>query len=188
MNWTRLLTPPERPWHGKKLKAERKAIAESIAELQKQRAALDDQRAKLEETPLDDLDAGDVFQVDVPRSTRFEVLQTELKLRRRMADFFQAEEPERVKAAGKAAETYEAKKAEIAERLEGIGYRSFVPGQPKAGAWNPGMCNAHPEVLEALENHRAIQSIGNSHRQLNEEAIDQVEAELQRLRREAIAA
>jgi hypothetical protein len=135
---------------------------------------------------LDEADSRSAFTADMPQVNRFELLQRELRLRRRLADYQQLEQQDRWRGHSKAAETLEAKKTEIRERLLSIGYVEPVSGPLVRGAYNAAWALTHPDVRDARDE---VDSLGHAaDTRPNDEAIRQLETELETLRRRASAA
>ena len=186
MNWTNLTAPAPYKWLSKKTAALRKELAKDITAVLESRSGHDRWQQQAAETPLDDADVSSVFTADMPQLNRFEILQRELRLRRRLTGYLQLEQQDRSRGRSAAAEALEAKKAEIAERLLSIGYVEPSTDAQVRGAYVPGWAHFHPEVRDARDEFDSLGYATDT--QPNDEAILQLETQLETLRRRALAA
>ena len=187
MNWPQLTPPPVYNWHSKKVAKLRKELADEISEILDQRRQYDAHREKLQNTPLDEVKTDDVFQMDVPKLTRFDILQRELRMRRRLVEFNDLLEADRQKAYSNAIEAHEAKKAEIEERLLSIGYVKRIVGGPQIGAVLPGYVLSHPEVHAAKLLTDSLRTPTTSLIDENNQVIAGLEHTMDQLRSRALA-
>lgn len=188
MSWTRIIVPEARKWHTKETAKLRKHLEDQAQQIETNRRSIDEQRKKIEQTPLEELEPEAVFHSDIPQHMLFELLKIELSFRQGLATFYGLEDEDRRAEHQKAWEAFEQIQANVRERLEGIGYKSLGVYERGPGKIEPGWIMVHPEVIAARDRTNDLKQGSPEHRKINEDAIKSITAEMNRLKRKAVAA
>lgn len=186
MAWTRLIPPPARDWHPEETGAVREELAADVAGILASREKFDAEYERIAAQPLDEVNGRDVFNLDIPQHSRFEILQWELRVRKRMAEFYPREDEERNVAYTAAFEVHEKKSADIRKKLLRIGFLELVPGVLARGTFPPGLIVNHPEVRDAKDRTDALRLSNGDLAKQNDEGTAELLKEMNGLRQRAL--
>jgi len=181
MLWTHLATIDIPDFWPPKLRKAAGSLNLAIGKVIERRQGYDDRLRASEAT---DPAETDPFEAIDPnrRLILFEILQEELRVRRDVARLDDECRAALSAARDKAIEQLASIEAEVRKRLLSIGYVEPILGKPIVGAIWPGMIRIHPEVYAARQRQEALARAINTRDAANARAIEQIEAELRRLR------
>lgn len=186
MKWTRLDQLPEREWHSPETAAVRDDLNERIREVVDNRGHAEKASSRALSTPLEDVDPDAVFASDIPHSVVFGLLQRELKLRRELPAYFDAEDVDRDAEYQAAVSDRERLEKELRTGLVKLGYHDVAPTSGVLGYIQPVMIFRNPIIMQADERVRHLRELRTEgQRRANDTAIGELVDRMEELRSRA---
>ena len=181
--WNRIITPEKESYFSADLEAMRENIVADIEDLERLRSEHDAEVQKLNSEPIDAFDPDDA-KAQFLRANRIELLQFELRIRKELAEFYNLAYREKPDARRNAHVRFEELKADVEQRLVGIGYKPATKDpRQRIGSVRSEWILCHPEVIAARIHKDDIKhSLPSDLIQQNDEALNALERDLERYR------
>jgi len=189
MQWSVLNPIGLQEWWSKALSKQVAILNQRIEQLTQNRAKVEKAVVEIEALDMATADIDQLCAIPVHRVWRLKVLQEELALRRDLVKFDQALAAERVAETDQRFKAVQAAERSVNEKLLEMGYGE-PNDTPDACAYLPLFVQRHPSVHAARNRYVELhgQQSNSVFRQMNEEAMQQVEKMLQAAKRASTAA
>ena len=177
--WTPLSPIAAEPWFTKELRTAASKLNEAIQPLLADRQALDSAIARVKGEDPATVDVTNLVGFPAFQTTRCDLLQHELRVRRGLAEFWEAYFQQLPAAAKRAAEDSDKARAEIEAGLAELGFPLTV--ETGRAPWLPGVIQSHPRLAAARQNMLGLDAKMNDRgrQQANAEALGAITRELE---------